>query len=521
MIPKWGTKLALYALTLGPVLVAFSLLFSLHLLPGSDTASHLSSSSPQSYSDHSSILQENLPRDGRRSPLEDGAVSTSRRSTTVAPPPNADPVPQPVGQAHPPASSKLKYHLIVSTGCSAFQDWQSYIFFYQVWKSGQEGEVTRVASGCKTPQDEETLRQSFREQIASMSPNFKLHITPDYSKIVPGLNFKYFNKCFGVQHWMKNALKMPGNPVYNDTIFVLLDPDQLVVRRFDDDYENEEWLKDRGVRAVEHGKPIAQSYGIGTFFWTKMNTSHILGTDDPQKRPSPLWNTTQSDLKDYYISGPPYMLTGFDMMRLVDTWAEFNPPVKELTPTKDILSEMKAYILASRHLDLPHQIGKSYMVSVANDYKNEGWKSVDEIEEVCVPYDKIPTRYLPHTLHYCQGYHSGLWFFGKYALPTEVLSCEHPLLEEPNVDIARNKYLSAITPQGQRKDMSPVQARHHAFMLCQIIPRVNKALEYFKQQHCSSSIANFSKSFALRPPPKKVPPIHTKHVFRKRYDDPS
>ena len=40
---------------------------------------------------------------------------------------------------------KKYYHVVFSTGCSAFQDWQSYVFFHRALLSGQEGHVTRVA----------------------------------------------------------------------------------------------------------------------------------------------------------------------------------------------------------------------------------------------------------------------------------------------------------------------------------------------------------------------------------------
>lgn len=68
------------------------------------------------------------------------------------------------------------------------------MFFYHVLKSGQEGQVTRIASGCN---DEATkdIQTIFDQQIKVMAPDrFHLHLTPDFSKIKQGYNFKYFNK---------------------------------------------------------------------------------------------------------------------------------------------------------------------------------------------------------------------------------------------------------------------------------------------------------------------------------------
>jgi len=89
------------------------------------------------------------------------------------------------------SSGRDKYHTVFSTGCSIFQDWQSYVLFYHMLHSGQEGPVTRIASGCNS-KDSVILRKVFDEEIAVMAPGrFRLHLTPDFARIKPGINFKY------------------------------------------------------------------------------------------------------------------------------------------------------------------------------------------------------------------------------------------------------------------------------------------------------------------------------------------
>ena len=84
-----------------------------------------------------------------------------------------------------------RYHTVISTGCSTFQDWQSYVFFYHLLHSGQEGPVTRIASGCND-EDAHTLTDIFEKEIATMAPGrFRLHLTPDFSRIKRGTVFKY------------------------------------------------------------------------------------------------------------------------------------------------------------------------------------------------------------------------------------------------------------------------------------------------------------------------------------------
>lgn len=85
----------------------------------------------------------------------------------------------------------VTYHTVFSTGCSTFQDWQSYVFFYHMLHSGQEGPVTRIASGCEDDAAKE-LEDIFANEIAVMAPDrFRLHLTPDFSKVKGQKKFKY------------------------------------------------------------------------------------------------------------------------------------------------------------------------------------------------------------------------------------------------------------------------------------------------------------------------------------------
>jgi hypothetical protein len=87
---------------------------------------------------------------------------------------------------HPP---RPPYHVIFSTGCSPQQNWQSYVFFYHALAVHQPGNVTRIASGC-TAQQEIELYHFHERYIHTMSENFLMHFTPDYSKL-------RINKKFG------------------------------------------------------------------------------------------------------------------------------------------------------------------------------------------------------------------------------------------------------------------------------------------------------------------------------------
>ncbi len=211
------------------------------------------------------------------------------------------------------------YHTIFSTGCSIFQDWQSYVFFYHVMRSEQEGHVTRIASGCNVAERQQ-LQKMFNKEISVMRPEIHhLHQTPDFS-LVPKKDpkkFKYFNKPFGVRHWMEHALGYPDNhKLHDDSIIILMDPDQIVLRPFTNDFTNssEVWRSPKKAKLkVEHGSPFAQQYGYGLQWWYKVNATYVF------QGPSPVSEMTKKGIMDYYSAMGPVSATFCDQ-RNVRLW---------------------------------------------------------------------------------------------------------------------------------------------------------------------------------------------------------
>lgn len=99
---------------------------------------------------------------------------------------------------------KNRYHLVFSTSCKNI-DWQSYLFFYLAHAHKQAGEITSIVSGCASEEEEEEIRQLHQERFANaMNPNFHIHITPDFSIRTKYQQTKYWNKPFGLKHWMEH-----------------------------------------------------------------------------------------------------------------------------------------------------------------------------------------------------------------------------------------------------------------------------------------------------------------------------
>ena len=86
---------------------------------------------------------------------------------------------QPIRRRKPdhdsPVSVKDNIHVIFSTDCGTFQDWQTLLIFYSAVRIGQPGILTRIASGC----DEE--KKLFLTQLYNkLYPQYSVHFTPDF-----------------------------------------------------------------------------------------------------------------------------------------------------------------------------------------------------------------------------------------------------------------------------------------------------------------------------------------------------
>jgi hypothetical protein len=108
-----------------------------------------------------------------------------------------------------------------------------------------------------------------------MSDRFHLHTTPNYSRVLKGADYNFFNKPFGIRHWMQESLGFPQNTDHDETVFIILDPDQLIVRPFVQDYteESEFWFPhNQPVKhtAVTRGHPWIYGF-VGWMSKVNMN----------------------------------------------------------------------------------------------------------------------------------------------------------------------------------------------------------------------------------------------------------
>jgi hypothetical protein len=97
-------------------------------------------------------------------------------------------------------TSGRQFHIVFSTDCSKYQQWQSFTVFHSAWNVNQPGTVTRIVSGC-TEDQESKLLSWHTKYVTPLSSNFFIHFTPHFSSIkdengnpLPGKDYEFFNK---------------------------------------------------------------------------------------------------------------------------------------------------------------------------------------------------------------------------------------------------------------------------------------------------------------------------------------
>jgi len=168
-----------------------------------------------------------------------------------------------------------------------------------------------------------------------------------------------------------------------------------------------------------------------------------------------------------------------------------------------------ALIIGNVQLNLPHTLVKSIVVSSTASTDREGWDYVDNLpdKEVCDVDSWSRNPRMPIVLHYCGRYHLGRFFFSKYRLKKKYISCETPLLTMPPVGLHKQLQYWARPPpdlgsthEMYERNISFVQAKREAFMLCGLISSLNEAARYFKTNHCNGT-GNFSEVYNFHDDP--------------------
>ena len=398
-------------------------------------------------------------------------------------------------------------HVVFSTACSLSHDWQSYLFFFHALKHGQQGDVTRIVSGC-SPEDELKMHALHTAQFTIMNPNFLIHFTPEFGKQLAdeGVSYqktKYWNKPFGLKHWMEHRFGYVWHddddskitvPEYDEHIIVLVDPDMLMQKPFVNDFSQiplDQWNRYYRERLdgdhtaplvgkVTQGHPAAQDYSFGPKWLNPVRDYLEEIVQDPH---SPVHTVSQNEAKYVYAAGPPYWMTARDAFRISKKWTEFLPRIFKRHP--QFMAEMYGYCMAAAHLGLKHQMARGMMISNINMPEGEGWSFLPKDPHACEVSRYHAT--VPNVIHFCQRYAIGNYFINKYLFPTDILSCDFPLMELPPMTILQDTWYShwgdgTIDQWDQQKD--DIRRYRNAFMICSLFPAMNAAATFYKDHHC-------------------------------------
>eukprot|EP00934_Nitzschia_sp_Nitz4_P007822 Nitzschia sp. Nitz4//scaffold192_size41448//11708//12845//NITZ4_007482-RA/size41448-augustus-gene-0.41-mRNA-1//-1//CDS//3329540227//7812//frame0 len=346
-----------------------------------------------------------------------------------------------------------------------------------------------------------------------MSDRFHIFFTPEFGfgGVFKGKQYKYYNKPSSVYMWMRDVLHMNTTGVsqkIQDSVIMLLDPDMILLRPLTHDFSDQDAIyaskklegalyPPNGVKRVQHGTPMAQLDGYLNSEWQKFNATYIT-----QGREFPPFEKREAEA--HWNSGPPYLSTVRDMWSMVNLWKDYVPRVYEEYPK--LFAEMYGLIIAAVRLGLKHTLVKTIAVSdvlQSRDYLREGWTFVDELpdDQVCNAQAWARNNRLPIVLHYCGRYLLGKFFFSKYRLKKQYISCETPLLTMPPRD-AHLIYDHWVRPPPDRgathdmetKNITALERKRQAFMLCGLISSVNDAARYYKRNYCNQT-ANFSETY--------------------------
>jgi peptidyl serine alpha-galactosyltransferase len=395
------------------------------------------------------------------------------------------------------------FHVVFSTDCTPFQDWQTLLLFHSATVVKQEGPITRIASGCS-----DSKKADLTALYLKLYPQFHIHFTPDYKKDTKTQkSYDFYNKPYGMLHWMNNA--DPGIP--EGTVIALVDPDFVFLRPLTAKITGDPSTIvsggtkiDQLFERVERGRPVAQQYGLMAP-WARennrmLNRTRICGASSPCREVG-----GERAAAQHYSVGAPYILEKDDMFRVVTSWVEFVPRVYEHFP--DLLAEMYAYSMGAAHNRLPHLQLDHYMVSNINVNEGEGWKWVDALgDDVCVAPNEKGIFYegkpLPTFVHYCQFFRAAEWGFHKRRVFGDIFSCHRPMLLDPHTAYGglapadnRITKVDFKDRDGEIVKMTRTEVKRSSFVLCVIHTAINAALLDYKTRMCQNvSNTNYEKT---------------------------
>eukprot|EP00605_Chrysophyceae_sp_TOSAG23-4_P001931 GSChrysophyteH1.ASY1.ANO1.2134.1 assembled CDS len=433
------------------------------------------------------------------------------------------------GSASSPDGSHSDLHILFSTDCSFYQDWQSLVVFHSAFSIGQKAHITRVASGCdaKAQYELQHLYERLWPTTRTGGWLYGVHFTPDFKRdAASGKKYEFYNKPYGMKHWLDAHYPTTALQQSEDVVLAIIDPDFLFLRPLTTQLSTSASLHSDSVEYVRPGHPGGQLYGLqapwtlernrDTSLRTKKGDNNYFDLNDICGQGSPCFDVSTRDGNKHYAVGPPYLIHIQDFGRLVNTWVTMVPKVYRGYP--HLLAEMYAYVLAAAHEKLPHTTVTHHMVSnVFASANDEGWTGIDSLgDNVCQPPAQ-QRREFPTFMHYCQFYRAKDIGFQKRRFHKKYFGCAAPLLLEPPLDLGTARYKNR---DGEIVEYSEMEGRRNAFALCAITRSINRVVMDIKQIVCSAGGDTVGVPQVTSDPADRIDVINTNKTVNLAVDWP-
>eukprot|EP00040_Diaphanoeca_grandis_P026517 m.148706 g.148706 ORF g.148706 m.148706 type:complete len:525 (+) comp30614_c0_seq2:210-1784(+) len=378
-------------------------------------------------------------------------------------------------------STEPKVHIIFSTSCTLYQQWQSELFFFTHQRSKFPGSVTRLVSGCGAkplsydemvhtiPGSQDVLEDLDRLNVSSNSKAF-VHQSPELPDSRQQI---YANKPYQVLEWIKTK------PFADNDIVIIADPDQMIMNQIPFDHLPSVSSSFSRVN-VQPGKPYAAKYEIGALWvhdWDNRWPNVTSLTETICGRGSLCTTISDRTASAQLQVGPPYIMYGSDLTKLGPLWLNYTVHLNKIANNEEMIAEMITYAMVSAHLGFHHSQSSSLMVSLPEAGEgSEAW-DMDLPESIScdAPLTSVASEKLAPFWHYCQFYRAydkngKLWPFHKGHVPKNFLDCDIPLLKIPPDDLYNTQ--------------TDLLGKRNALAVCMLYSSLNEMAVAYKTSHC-------------------------------------
>ena len=275
---------------------------------------------------------------------------------------------QTCGCIRPTRRKPATFHIIFSTECTPYFDWQTVALLHSYVQTNQTGGITRLMACDDVNYSAKDLTDRFFGAKTYVHPNYAKHPKT-------GDNYPAYNKPFSVLHWLRHA-----EP--EEDYIVFLDPDMVIRSKISVE-----------IVGAQIGRPVSAYYGYleGVDKDSYMEVKAQVPNVDKAQKVGGFMVMHKEDMKRV---APLWLHYTEEVRNKPGNWANtgdiYNQNGKAGPPW---ISEMYGYVFACAHAKLRHRVSDTFML---------------------YPGYQPPPEPFPLVLHYGITFHVGKYAFDKH-----------------------------------------------------------------------------------------------------------